>query len=154
MRGHGVALLIVLLGPRPIAGQTRSDSAAIVATIRATLLRWAEAATAQDHQTTMGVWARDLIGWYPGQPDDTYEREAAASARPRDPTRRARTRVTVNEVLVSGHMAVVRDTWVFTQWQANGDSMITTVRGFEVWQPQSDGIWRITRWISAPDPTP
>jgi len=154
MRLHPIALVIGFLTPRAIAAQATIDSAAVVASIRATLSRWAEAATAQDHQTTMAVWAPDLIGWYPGQPDDTYEREATAAARPPDPRRRVRTQVTVNEVLVSGRLAVVRDTWVVTQWQANPDSTVATIRGFEVWQPQPDGVWRITRWISAPQPTP
>jgi len=148
-----IPILLALLLPPGAQAQAPTDSAAVVATIRTTLLRWAEAATAQDHETTMAVWARDLIGWYPGQPDDTYEREAAAAAHPADPTRRSRTQVTVNEVMVSGRMAVVRDTWVITQWKPSGDSTVLKIRGFEVWQPQADGVWRIARWISAPEPT-
>lgn len=53
---------------------------------------------------------------------------------------------------MEGSLAVVRDTWVFTMKTDSGDSKVTTVRGFEVWRRQPDNAWKISRWISAPEP--
>lgn len=70
-------------------------------------------------------------------------------ARGRRPTRYE---VTVNEVIVSGPLAVVRDTWRFTTNAGTPDSTVAVVRSFEVWRRQSARSWKIARWISAPEP--
>jgi ketosteroid isomerase-like protein len=93
------------------------------------------------------------VGWYPGQPDDTYAKELAQAARPRPGRKPTRYQVTINEVIVSGSLAVVRDTWRFTTAPGSTDSTVAKVRSFEVWRRQPDGAWKIARWISAPEPT-
>jgi ketosteroid isomerase-like protein len=71
------------------------------------------------------------------------EMERLAHPRPaRAPTRYA---VNVVEVMVSGPMAVVRDIWRFTTSPRPGDSTVSIVRGFEVWQRQPDHQWKIAR---------
>jgi steroid delta-isomerase len=138
---------------RPTArAQTPDDSAGAAAAIRAALADWVAAANRQDWRAAAGVWAPDLIGWYPGQPDATYAKELAQAARPRSGRKPTRYHVTVNEVLVSGPLAVVRDTWRFTTGTGSADSTVAVVRSFEVWRRQPDGAWKIARWISAPEP--
>jgi ketosteroid isomerase-like protein len=130
-------------------GQTNEDAQA-ESQIRRALDHWVEAANRQDWKAALDVWAPDLIGWYPGQPEITYPQEVANASRP--PSSRTTTyQVKVNEVIVSGSLAVLRDTWVFTSHTSSGDST-EKVRSFEIWRRQPDGAWRISRWISAPEP--
>lgn len=120
--------------------------------IRAALASWVTATRAGDRNRANAIWAPDLVGWYPGQPDDTYEREQGAARRPASSTG-ARTvpAVDVVEVIVSGDLAVVRDIWRMTRI-VGGDSTMQVIKGFEVWRRQPDGRWRISRWLSAPEP--
>jgi ketosteroid isomerase-like protein len=132
------------------AAEAASSPAGVEKQIRAALARWVEAANRQDWKAALDVWAPDLIGWYPGQPDDTYAREAENAAHPKPGS--TTFQLTVNEVIVDLSMAVVRDTWVMTTKLDAGRTDVTTIRGFEVWRRQGDGAWRISRWISAVEP--
>ena len=139
----------MIRGPQPHA------QASAEAQIRQALADWVKATNEGDRQRANSIWAKDLIGWYPGQPDDTYEKEMQAAARPQSGKKpRTTTAVTINEVLVSGDMAVVRDTWTFTREpsEAPDASSPDVIRSFEVWRKQADGSWKIARWISAPEP--
>ncbi len=98
----------------------------------------------------LNVWAPDLIGWYPGTPDATYAKEVENAARVQPV--RTTYEVEVKEVMLSGSLAVVRDIWKFTTKQPGGESVVDTVKSYEVWRRQSDGSWKISRWISAPEP--
>ena len=150
-----VALILAAMlavGLRTGVAQTSTDSATVARAIRAALAQWVAAANRQDWRAAAEIWAPDLVGWYPGQPDDTYAKELAQSAHPRRRPKPTRYEVTVNEVLVSGSLAVVRDTWRFTTGSGSMDSTVAVVRSFEVWRHQPDGAWKIARWISAPEP--
>ena len=144
--------MMVLLGPGALQAQQPGDSSTAVRDIRATLAKWVKAANGQDWRAAAEIWAPDLVGWYPGQPDDTYAKEMSQAARPRSGRKPTRYEVTVNEVMVSGSMAVVRDTWRFTTNSGSPDSSVAVVRSFEVWRRQPDRVWKIARWISAPEP--
>lgn len=145
---------ILIFGLGTVQAQTPTDSAAATRAIRGALAQWVAAANRQDWRAAAEIWAPDLVGWYPGQPDDTYAKELAQAARPRPGRKPTRYEVTVNEVLVSGPLAVVRDTWRFTTGSGSTDSTVAVVRSFEVWRRQPDGGWKIARWISAPEPPP
>jgi ketosteroid isomerase-like protein len=132
--------------------QTRADSAAAVREIHAALTDWVAAANRGDWKSASKVWAPDLIGWYPGQPDDTYARELDRVANPKLGSPKTHYEVQVVEVMVSGKLAVVRDIWRFTTPADKPDAATSVVRGFEVWTEQPDSSWRISRWISAPEP--
>jgi steroid delta-isomerase len=132
--------------PSPQPVPPRSDEAEI----RAALARWVGAANRQDWKAALDVWAPDVIGWYPGQPDDTFAREQANATRPKR-EHAGQFELTINEVIVSGDLAVVRDTWTMRSTDpANPGS--STFRSFEVWRRQPGGSWKIARWISAPEP--
>ena len=152
LRVFGSVLLVAILSSGTSRAQETPDSSAAALSIRSALAAWVDAANRQDWRAAAQVWAPDLVGWYPGQPDDTYakEMERAATLRPR--TAPTRYEVEVVEVIVSGLMAVVRDIWRFTTRPGTRDSSVAVVRGFEVWRLQPDGQWKIARWISAPEP--
>jgi ketosteroid isomerase-like protein len=99
-------------------------------------------------KTALQVWAPDLIGWGTEGPDDTYQREADFAAHP-VPTRTTYA-LTINEVMVDGSLAIVRDSWTETTRQDNGPDKVTTYRSFEVWRRQLDNSWKISRWIDGP----
>jgi ketosteroid isomerase-like protein len=144
--------LLVTLATGSVQSQGSTDSAEAVAAIRTALVDWVAAANREDWKTAARVWAPDLVGWYPGQPDDTYAREMERLAHPKPARTRTHYAVNVVEVMVSGPMAVVRDIWRFTTFPNPGDSAISIVRGYEVWKRQRDNQWKIARWISAPEP--
>lgn len=144
------ALLLALALPiaAPIPEDTGDGKAE--REIRNSLTRWVQAANRGDWKEAVKVWAPDLIGWYPGMPDDTYAREIERAARGGAP--RTKYELEIKEVMVSGQLAVVRDVWTFTTRQESGRDLTETVRSFEVWRRQPDGAWKICRWISAPEP--
>lgn len=146
--------LFMTLATGSLQSQASTDSATAVRAIRAALADWVAAANRDDWKAAARVWAPDLEGWYPGQPDDTYAREMERLAHPRPARATTRYAVNVVEVMVSGSMAVVRDIWRFTTSPGPGDSTVSIVRGFEVWRRQPDNQWKIARWISAPEPSP
>jgi len=133
-------------------GAENPEEARAEADIRQALAGWMEAANRGDWKAALKVWAPDLIGWYPGSPDDTYAREAENAARAGEP--RTKYELEIKEVLVAGSLAVVRDVWKFTTKVTPGETTVETVKSFEVWRRQPDGAWRISRWISAPEPKP
>jgi ketosteroid isomerase-like protein len=144
--------LLLLLPPGTLRAQEAGDSAGAVQQIRTTLARWVQAANREDWKSAAQVWAPDLIGWYPGQPDDTYAKEMERATHPPSRGKRTRYQVDIQEVMVSGPMAVVRDVWRFTTAPGTPDSVVSVVRSYEVWKQQPDRRWKIARWISAPEP--
>ena len=136
-----------------VAGLARADAAADNAAaekqIRAALAGWVDAANRGDYKAASAVWAPDLIGWAPEGPDDTYERETAYAKLPikAPDTTYA---LTINEVIVEGSLAVVRDTWTQTTKQPAGADKVSTFRSYEVWRRQPDASWKISRWLDGP----
>lgn len=129
----------------------RADAAADNATaekqIREALASWVEATNHGDYKRAFAVWAPDLIGWAPSGPDDTYSRETKYASLTPQPVTYA---LKIEEVIVEGSMAVVRDIWTQTDRDASGTEKIETFRSFEVWRRQADGAWKISRWIDGP----
>lgn len=124
-----------------------TGNAAAERQIREALAHWVEAANHGDYKTALAVWAPDLIGWAPVGPDDTYERETKfASMQPQPMTFELK----IDEVIVDGSMAVVRDIWTQTNRDSSGTEKVQTYRSFEVWRHQTDGAWKISRWIDGP----
>jgi ketosteroid isomerase-like protein len=152
LRVAALVPLLAIMAARPVHSQGATDSVAAVRAIRAALAQWVAAANREDWKTAARVWAPDLVGWYPGQPDDTYAREMDRLAHPNPARGRTRFQVNVVEVMVSGPMAVVRDIWRFTTVPDSGDSTVSIVRSYEVWKRQPGSQWKISRWISAPEP--
>jgi ketosteroid isomerase-like protein len=143
--------LLAAIALAGVAHGARADAVADAAaekTIRAELAQWVEAANRGDYKSAFAVWAPDLIGWAPGGDDDTYAREQRYAAQPAG-SPQATYALTINEVIVDGSLAVVRDTWTQTT-KAGGSEKRETFRSFEVWRRQADASWKISRWIDGP----
>jgi len=146
-----------LAAPAATAGTKQESERAI----RAALERWVEDVNAGRLVKSNDIWASDIVGWYPGQPDFTYEQvqKAIAKGDPPPPAagakRRAQMRLHVDEVIVQGPLAIVRDTWGRCKLDPSSGkwNLGDVLRGFEVWRRGQDG-WKIARWISAPEDKP
>jgi ketosteroid isomerase-like protein len=128
---------------------TTADNRAAEKDIRAALAQWTEAANKGDMKAALSVWAPDLIGWPADGPDDTYPLEARYANQPQGPLKTTYG-LTINEVIVDGSLAVVRDTWTETTSQDSSPDKVATFRSYEVWRRQSDKTWKISRWIDGP----
>jgi len=140
-------LLAAAVSAAPAADTTESERQ-----IRAALDAWVAAANRGDMRAALQVWAPDLIGWAPEGEDDSYAREAAGAEQASRSTGapRMRYRVAVDEIIVDGSLAVVRDTWTQTTQRDAAPDQITTFRSFEVWRRQPNASWKISRWIDGP----
>jgi ketosteroid isomerase-like protein len=141
--------VILLIGAGAAHADAAADNAAAEKQIRAALAHWVEAANRGDYKAALDVWAPDLIGWSPDGPDDSYAREAAGAKAAPGPVNTTYV-LTINEVIVDGSLAVVRDTWTQTTLQDSGPDKVATFRSYEVWRRQPDRTWKITRWIDGP----
>ncbi len=147
---HGLIALLALAIPIAARGVPDTSEAKAEEEIRDSLARWVDASNRGDWKEAVKIWAPDLIGWYPGMPDDTFARESENAAKGGAP--RTRYELEIKEVMISGSLAVVRDVWTFSTIGKAGEQTVERVKSFEVWRRQSDGAWKIARWISAPEP--
>lgn len=146
-----ILLCTARVGSAQIAAHPVScgDTASAQAQIRGSLADWVEATHSGDRWRAAQIWAKDLLGWNPGQPDDTYQREMEQAQRNQGKVPPLTIGLTVHEVLVCGDLAVVRDTWRYTRATPN-PALPDSIWGYEVWRKQPDGTWKISRWLTAP----
>ena len=116
--------------------------------IRRLLKEWTANYNKGDLKKSFEIWAPDLIGWYPGLKTDLTFKESTEIPTSEYP--KATFELEINEVIIEGNMAVVRDTWQESiQYAKEEDIKLITLRSFEVWKRQTDGKWKIIRWIDS-----
>lgn len=144
------AAAISLNLPASVLADPCSDRDCIEKQIRQAIVNWTNAANREDWSQTKKIWAPGVQGWFPTAAE--FKKAAAFPGRNFDEKAiRTTYRVTINEILVATDLAVVRDTWDQVVHSPNSPATARrTIRSFEVWQPQPDGQWKISRWISAP----
>jgi ketosteroid isomerase-like protein len=122
---------------------TKTDD---VQAIKAALYRWQDAFNRGDHKTTLEIWAtNDVVLSWPGRPDRTY-RDIVASASKQDPNIQETSFVDIEEVLVSGDLAYVRDTWRHSITdKSSGKTTTLRLRSIEIWRKLPQQGWKITR---------
>jgi len=143
-------LCIALMTAAPAAFGDASTSNTLAETrIRSALADWVSAANRGDYKAALKVWAPDLIGWAPDGVDDTYQREAASAELPMQAPKTTY-KLIINEVIVDGSLAVVRDTWIETTKRDAGAETVSRFRSYEIWRRQPVKTWKISRWIDGP----
>jgi ketosteroid isomerase-like protein len=141
---------LALMTAAPAAFGDASASNTLAETqIRSALADWVSAANRGDYKAALKVWAPDLIGWAPNGIDDTYQRETEAAKGPMQAPKTSY-KLVINEVIVEGSLAVVRDTWIETTKRDSGPETVSRFRSYEVWRRQPDKTWKISRWIDGP----
>ncbi len=141
------ALLLLFSSP------ARSDTIETAQTeIRVVLEKWTKDFNAGNSAEVCKLFAPDLISSYQGQPDKGYEALCAQLLRDLDdPVKRYHYSLMLEEILVSGDLAVVRLKWLLkiTQKGIQGESTVEDT-GLDVFRRQADGTWKIIRFIAYP----
>ena len=148
-----VALVsMVSLSLEAQSGCAANDSAAATA-VRARLNEWVRQANTMDRGGMNEVWAPGMVGWFPRA--GLFSDSAAVSAAGLSAAERPRAQTTyalgIADVVASGSVVVVHDVWTETR-DFGARKVQRVIRGSELWRCQSDGRWRIARFVSAPEP--
>jgi uncharacterized protein (TIGR02246 family) len=117
------------------------------AKIRRTLEAWPKAFNMKDKAGTCSLFAPDLVASYPGQPDKSYDAMCKHLGAALDGSSKAfrYEAPQINEILVSGDLAVVRLIWVLhvTDKKTSAETVVREV-GIDVFKRQKDGTWKVS----------
>jgi ketosteroid isomerase-like protein len=123
------------------------DPAAI---IRTALEQWRDDFNARRAAHICDLFAPDLRYDFQGLPEQTYpllcDRLHRALA---NPAQSIHYGLTIKEIIVSGRIAIVRLTWISTT-EEGGEQVTHDEIGLDVFGRQSDGSWKIIRYIAYP----
>jgi uncharacterized protein (TIGR02246 family) len=145
------ANLLIVGAPTPARADTEADRAAITGRLQ----RWAAAFNARDAAGACDLFARNLISTVPGALDGGRDavcgRLAILVAKPDVQLHYS---PDIQEIIVSGDIAVVRLFWTLTIQQGTQQHS-SKEAGMDIFQRQPDGIWSIIRFLAfstEPDP--
>ena len=130
-----------------------------VASLRSAILRSAESFNKGDADAIMSQYAKDIVLSYPGLPDLGYD-ELVQSYREmvkRPPGVTVQTTPTIEEILVSGDLALIRVMWTTTTTNAEPPRQTSRqMKDFQVWRREKDGTWMFARGMHfrIPEQTP
>ena len=120
--------------------------------IRAALEDWTEDFNLKRTDKVCGLFAPDLIanyGDYPQRDYDSICNQLKISLTNAETT--FSYALEINEIIVSGDLAVVRLIWTLNIYDAGGKLVETSKdRGMDLFRRQADGKWRISRYIAYP----
>ena len=128
----------------------RADDDASRAEITQALTQWTADFNAGRADKVCDLFARELRADFRGQPERGYDAQCALLQRSLgDSTRTFSYALAIKEILVSGDAAVVRLTWTLTiRDKAAGRDITSVEPGLDVFRRQSDGRWRIIRYMA------
>jgi uncharacterized protein (TIGR02246 family) len=139
-----LAFLVAALTP----AQALADDEAEKAAITARLAQWTDAFNARDASKTCGLFSAELISTMRGRPDegrDAVCRRIAVSLADRHGSLRYAPKI--EEILLSGDLAIVRLVWSATMRRgAKLDAWEEP--GLDVFRREADGKWRIFRFLA------
>jgi ketosteroid isomerase-like protein len=145
-----VTTAIAFAGLASVAGAktVTHDPSAI---IRTALEQWRDDFNARRAAHICDLFAPDLRYDFQGLPEQTYpllcERLHRALA---NTTQSIHYGLTIKEVIVSDRLAIVRLTWISTAIDQSGKPVTHDETGLDVFGRQSDGSWKIIRYIAYP----
>lgn len=140
------AALMGLMGAQALRAADDTETA-----IRSALETWRQDFNARKAERICELFARELLYDFQGLPEQNYsmlcDRLHKALA---DKSKQFSYGLRIKEVIVSGPLAVVRLTWISTVTGADGVSHTDDEEGLDVFAKQSDGAWKIIRYIAYP----
>ena len=120
--------------------------------IQAALEHWRLDFNARRADQICDLFATELRYDFQGLPEQTYDqlckRLHGALA---NPAMSIQYTLLIKEILVSGDLAVVRLTWTDTSLGKDGKPVTHDEPGLDVFGRQSDGSWKIIRYIAFPN---
>src|SRR5580692_252821 len=118
-------------------------------TIRAALAKWTSDFNSRDTARICDLFAPDLVYDYRGFPERDYPTLCGLLHRSlAHPTRTFSYALDIKEIIVSGDMAVVRLVWTLKVTSAGAKTEESREPGLDVFRRQSDGSWKIARYIA------
>jgi uncharacterized protein (TIGR02246 family) len=148
MKGRALATLSMAcwaLTGSPAAADTAAETA-----IRDALTKWTADFNARDASHICDLFAPDLRYDFRGLPERDYN--AMCSALNRALGDRSKTLTysfDIKEIIVAGDMAIVRLVWTSKLSNSgSGEVSETKEPGLDVFRRQSDGTWRISRYLA------
>jgi ketosteroid isomerase-like protein len=120
--------------------------------IRATLQNWTKDFNAGHSSRVCTLFAPDLISNYQGQPAGDYQSICAQlRASLNDSVKSYHYSLRINEIIVSGDLAVARLRWRLrvTQKSVPGENLIDET-SLDIFRRQPDGSWKISRFNAYP----
>jgi uncharacterized protein (TIGR02246 family) len=142
-------ILLASLGVFAALIAARADEAADKAAIAQRLRDWTDAFNAKDQRVVCELFAPDLIATIPdvadGSRDALCARIEAAQGKPG--LQLHYDYPDLREILVSGDLAAVRLFWTLTT-RKDGVADTTVEPGIDIFRRESDGKWRIARYLS------
>jgi uncharacterized protein (TIGR02246 family) len=147
-RSLAIAAAVALLGgtAAPLSAQSGDQAER---TIRAALAKWTSDFNARDASHICDLFAPDLVYNYRGFPERDYPTLCGLLHRSlADPTRTFSYALDIQEIIVSGDMAVVRLVWTLKVTSAGAKTEESREPGLDVFRRQSDGSWKIARYIA------
>jgi len=136
-------LLLSLLGSGPLqAGSAATE-------IESTLDRWMADFNAGKTEQICDLFAADVRADYRGYP--TRDHQAVCDLLTKsltDTTRAFSYALDIKEVAVFGEVAVVRLVWTLTITEKDGREIKSVEPGMDVFQRQTDGSWKIVRYMA------
>jgi ketosteroid isomerase-like protein len=123
------------------------------AQIRKALADWVSATNRRDEAAADEIWAANVVGWFPEAPEFNRSAAFAVAGLPEKKGASYSTyEVKIDEVAVSGSLAVVYDIWTETKhFKGSSVTVRRIIHSSELWRLQPDGKWKIVRWVSAPE---
>ena len=151
-KSRRAAFLAALALVASACGSSRSSAADDPASmIRAALERWRDDFNAGRADHICDLFAHDLRYDFQGLPEQDYtllcDRLHRALA---DPTQSYHYGLRIKEIIVAGDLAVVRLTWTSTFTDKDGRKSTEEEPGLDVFGRQSDGEWKIVRYMAYP----
>jgi steroid delta-isomerase len=124
------------------AGAIADDAA----DIRTRLQQWTASFNARDKADACDLFSKSLISDVRGQGEANYETRCAIISKALDdPKRSFHYDLNIKEVIIAQTVAIVRLDWIL---KISPGDVTSTETGLDVFQKESDGRWRIIRYMS------
>jgi steroid delta-isomerase len=134
-----VALATTLAISRPAAADDAAE-------IRARLVQWTEDFNAGHKDAACDLFSKELISDFRGQGEANYATRCALIAKAiDDPNRKFRYQLHIKEIMTGANLAVVRLDWTL-EISPPGQKVIEP--GMDVFRKETDGMWRIIRYMA------
>jgi ketosteroid isomerase-like protein len=144
------AMISVTLGGL-LQGVAAEPREAPEATIRAALDTWTADFNAGNAEKVCSLFSSELRYDFRGHPERNYSDICRLLHRSLgDRTKKYAYTLQIKEILVSGELAVVRLVWTLRMGSINapGSSAESTEPGMDIFRRQSDGSWKIIRYLA------
>ncbi len=143
------ALALMLTAPGSLLpGHAAEPGQGPEAAIRAALEKWTADFNAGNAEKICDLFAFDLQYDYRGQPERGYSDICSLLHRSlNDRTKRYAYSLNVKEILVAGDIAIVRLAWTLMIRSREGFAQ-STESGMDIFRKQTDGSWRIIRYMA------